>query len=297
MLSNKTKGVLLMATGAICFSAKAIIIKLAYRHYPVEALTLLTLRFGYSLPFFAAIVFWRKAKHKFKDIKKKDLGWIALLAILGYYLASWFDFWGLKYISAGLERIILFIYPTLVVLLSHFFLNKKISKIGYIALALTYVGILIIGLEPRIFEAKDFITGGTLILLSAITYAIYLTFGGELIIKYGSINFNSIAMLLSSIYVLIHFWLFSSDSLTQLPPEVHLYGFTLAIVSTVIPTFIQMEGIRLLGANLGAIVGSIGPVSTIILGYYFLDETFSLQELLGSLLILIGVVLIGATKK
>lgn len=287
---------LLVALGAICFSAKAIIIKSAYRDYSVDALTLLTLRFGYSLPFFMAIVLWRMQKEKLKNITNRAIGFIALLSILGYYLASWLDFLGLQFITAGLERIILFIYPTIVVLLSHFFLKKRINRMGYLALALTYVGVIIIGAEPRIFEAANFVKGGTLILLSAITYAIYLTFGGELMIKYGSINFNSIAMLLSSIYVIIHFLITSNDNLTELPFGIHAYGFTLAIVSTVIPTFIHMEGIRLLGANLGAIVGSIGPVSTIILGYYFLGETFSLQEFFGSLLIMTGVVLIGVKK-
>jgi len=221
------------------------------------------------------------------------LGLIAILAMLGYYWASWFDFKGLQYITAGLERIILFIYPTLVVLFSRMFLKKSITKKALVALAVTYVGVIIIAAEPRVFESSNFIKGGSLILVSAITYSLYLVFGGELINKYGSINFNSISMILSSLYVLIHFNMFSDIKIQSLPIGIHAYVILLAIVSTLIPTFMVMEGIKLLGANKASIVASIGPVSTILLAYIFLGETLSIQELLGSVLVLVGVLMIG----
>lgn len=287
------RGVLFVALGAICFSAKAIFIKLAYAQNDIDAISLLTLRFAYALPFFIGIAAWQYRKGTLRTVKKRDWGYIAILSMLGYYLASWLDFKGLQYITAGLERIILFIYPTLVVLFSTLFLKKSITKKSVLALCITYLGIIIIASEPRIFEAPDFLKGGLLILVSAITYALYLVFGGELINKYGSVNFNSISMILSSVYVLLHFGFVSELNLFELPKGAHLWGLTLGIVSTVIPTFLVMEGIKLLGASRGSIVASIGPVSTIILGYVFLGEILSPQELIGSALVLAGVLLIG----
>ncbi len=292
-MTPKQRGVLLVALGAIMFSAKAIVIKLAYTNFEVDDITLLTLRFGFALPFFAVIAAWRYQEGLFKGISKKDWGIIAVLSMLGYYIAAWFDFMGLQYITAGLERIILFIYPTLVVLFSRLFLRKAISRKALIALGITYLGVFIIALDPHIFEAENVIKGGSMILVSAITYALYLVFGGEQINKYGSINFNSIAMLFSSVYVVLHFSAFSETPITSLPLSLYGYGIVLAIFCTVLPTFMVMEGIKLLGANLGSIVASIGPVSTIFLGYIFLKETFTIQELFGSALVIVGVLLIG----
>jgi drug/metabolite transporter (DMT)-like permease len=292
-MTPKQRGVLLVAFGAIMFSAKAIVIKMAYTNFEVDDITLLTLRFGFALPFFAIIAAWRYQKGLFKGISKKDWGIIALLSMLGYYIASWFDFMGLQYITAGLERIILFIYPTLVVLFSRVFLGKAISRKAMIALGITYLGVFIIAIDPHIFEAENFIKGGSMILVSAVTYALYLVFGGEQINKYGSINFNSIAMFFSSVYVVLHFTAFSDTSITSLPSSLYGYGIVLAFFCTILPTFMVMEGIKLLGANLGSIVASIGPVSTIFLGYIFLGETFTIQELIGSALVIVGVILIG----
>ncbi|WP_341226483.1 DMT family transporter [uncultured Arcticibacterium sp.] len=292
-MTQTQKGIFFVAIGAICFSAKAIFIKLAYAEYDVDDITLLTLRFGYALPIFILIAFWRYKQGSLKTVNKRDWGYIAILAMLGYYWASWFDFKGLQYISAGLERIILFIYPTLVVIFSRLFLKTHISKSALIALGVTYVGVMIIAAEPRIFESENFLKGGAFILVSAVTYSLYLVFGGELIKKYGSINFNSISMILSSLYVLIHFNLFSDVALSKIETGVHFYGILLAIVSTVIPTFMVMEGIKLLGANKASIVASVGPVSTILLAYIFLGEVLSLQEIIGSALVLAGVLMIG----
>lgn len=292
-MTQTQKGIIFVAIGAICFSAKAIFIKLAYAEYDVDDITLLTLRFGYALPFFILIAIWRYKQGSLQTVNKRDWGYIAILSMLGYYWASWFDFKGLQYISAGLERIILFIYPTLVVLFSRLFLKTRISKSALIALGITYFGVMIIAAEPRIFESENFVRGGAFILISAVTYSLYLVFGGELIKKYGSINFNSISMILSSAYVLLHFNMFSEIELKNVESGVHFYGILLAIVSTVIPTFMVMEGIKLLGANRGSIVASIGPVSTIILAYIFLGEVLSFQEIIGSALVLIGVLMIG----
>jgi drug/metabolite transporter (DMT)-like permease len=292
-MTSKQKGILFVAIGAVCFSAKAIMIKLAYKHFDVDDLTLLSLRFGFSLPFFLGIAIFRAKKGNFKSVEKRDWVFIAALSLLGYYIASWLDFKGLQYITAGVERIILFIYPTFVVIFSRIFLKKKIAKPTLYALLLTYAGIICIAAEPRIFQSANFWLGAGLIGVSALTYSLYLVFGGELINKYGSANFNSIAMVFSSIYVLIHFALFSTSSLFGLEPGLYAFGFALAIVSTVLPTFIVMEGIKLLGANAGAIVSSIGPVSTIVLAYFILGESLSFQEIAGSIMVLAGILLLG----
>ena len=295
-MTSVQKGVLFVALGAILFSAKAIFIKLAYAEFNINDITLLTLRFGFALPFFIGIGLYRIQKQKMRLVTRKDIGYIALLSMLGYYIASWFDFKGLQYVPAGVERIILFIYPTFVVLFSRFLLNKKISVISIIALIITYLGIVIIAFDPKLFSNPSITEGALYIVISGITYALYLTYGGEIIHKYGSINFNTIAMIFSSVYVIIHFIIFESTDITTLPYGVYLYGFLLATISTVIPTFLVMEGVNLLGANRASIVATIGPVSTIIMGYYFLDEIFTFQELIGSIFIIGGVILIGRQK-
>lgn len=292
-LSPSQKGILFVALGAVCFSAKAIFIKLAYKNYDIDDITLLSMRFGFALPFYLAIACWRIQQGKLKNIEKRDWLWIAVLSLLGYYWASWFDFKGLQYISAGLERVILFVYPTFVVLFSRVFLNKKISKMAIYALVISYLGLFIIAFDPKIFIAKDAVLGASLILVSAVTYSLFLVFGGEMIQKYGSANFNTVSMIFSSVFVLLHFNGVSDKSLLNLPIGLYGYGLALAIISTLIPTFLMSEGIKILGASKSSIVASVGPVSTILLAFVFLNESLSLQEILGSLLIMFGVLLIG----
>lgn len=292
-MTSQQKGILFVAIGAVCFSAKAIFIKLAYKSYEVDDITLLSLRFGLALPFYLGIGIWRSQKGQFKQIETKDWFWIAGLSLLGYYWASWFDFKGLQYISAGLERVILFVYPTFVVLFSRLFLKKKISKIAIYALLITYLGLVIIAFEPKIFDTTDIALGASFVLISALTYSLFLVFGGEMIKKYGSANFNTISMIFSSVFVLMHFFVFSDKSILNLQLGLYGYGLALAVISTLIPTFLMAEGIKILGASKSAILGSIGPVSTILLAFLFLGEVLSFQEILGSILILVGVLLIG----
>lgn len=295
-MTDSQKGIFYVALGAILFSAKAIFIKLAYSQFEVNDITLLTLRFGYSLPFFIGIAFWNFRKGKMSQLNRHNILFIAVLSMLGYYIASLFDFKGLQYVSAGIERIILFIYPTLVVIFSRVFLKKSISRTSLIALVICYTGIVIIAFDPHLFNSPDVVKGAGFIFISAITYSLYLTFGAEIVHRFGSINFNSLAMIFSCTYVILHFLAVEETNLSQLSLGLHAYGLLLAVISTVIPTFLVMEGVSLLGANKVAIIASIGPVSTIILGYYILGEKFTVQEAIGSLFILGGVILIGKAK-
>lgn len=292
-MSPIQKGIILTVTGAICFSAKAIFVKLAYLSYDVSDITLLTLRYVFALPVFAIIAFTRYRQGKIETMSSRSWLMLIFAAMMGYYLASWFDFGGLKYISASIERVILFTYPTLVVIFSWLFFKKKISKKTIYALIICYAGILIIAVEPRFFTGENFTLGATLIFLSSVTYALYLVFSGELSQKLGSVNTNTLGMIFSSLFVFLHMGLFSDETITGLPLTIYAYGFAIAIISTVIPTFLMMEGIKLLGANRASIIGSIGPVSTIVMGYLFLGERLTVQELLGSVLIMAGVFLIG----
>lgn len=292
-MNNFQKGVLLTVCGAICFSAKAIFVKLAYQNYEVSDITLLTLRYVFSLPVFLLIALVRYRQGKMTAMAPKDWLTVIFAAVMGYYLASWFDFSGLRYISAGIERVILFTYPTLVVLFSWFFFGRKITKKGVAALLVCYLGIIVIASEARFFSGDHFARGAFLVFLSSITYAIYLVFSGELSRKLGSVNTNTWAMIFSSVFVFLHMGAFSDESISGLPAGVYVYGFAIAIISTIIPTFLMMEGIRILGANRASIIGSIGPVSTILMGYLFLGERLSIREFAGSLLVMAGVFLIG----
>jgi drug/metabolite transporter (DMT)-like permease len=292
-MSPTQKGILFTVIGAICFSAKAIFVKLAYLSFDVSDISLLTLRYLFALPIFMVIAIIRYRNDKIESMSSKSWLMLVFAAVMGYYLASWFDFSGLKYIPASIERVILFTYPTLVVIFSCLFFRKKISRKTIYALIICYAGILIIAVEPRFFSGENFALGATLIFLSSITYALYLVFSGELSQKLGSVNANALGMIFSSLFVFLHMGFLSDESITGLPLTIYLYGFAIAIISTVIPTFLMMEGIRLLGANRASIIGSLGPVSTIIMGYLFLGERLTVQELLGSVLIMAGVFLIG----
>jgi drug/metabolite transporter (DMT)-like permease len=289
-------GSLLTFLGAICFSAKAVMVKLAYVH-EVDALSLLTLRMIFSLPFFAAIAIYSNNKTARINLTTKDWALVIILGVIGYYLASLFDFEGLRFITAGLERLILFVYPTLVVILLAIFLKKKISRREYAALLLTYIGIAIVFVSDLNIEQKNLWLGAALIFGSAFTYAIYLIGSGELIPKLGSMRYISYAMIVSTAAVCIHYIFSSEIKLFSFSKEVYLLSAAMAIFSTVIPALLLSEGIRMIGSGRASIIGSIGPVSTIILAYFFLGENITSYQLLGTALVLAGVLTVSSKGK
>lgn len=288
-------GAALVFIGAICFSVKAIIIKVAYT-YNVDPLSLLTLRMTFALPFFIIIPFFYNKYTPKQQFPKSDYIKIILLGLLGYYAASIFDFVGLKYISASLERLILFIYPTLVIILSAVFYKKNINARGYVSLALTYVGIYIVFQDGFTMDQKNLVTGSLFIFGSALTYAVYLVGSGNLIPKLGSVRFTSYAMIVSSIAVIIQYLIAPAGSVFGLPEEVYWLGFAIAIVSTVIPVFLVSEGINLIGAGKASIIASVGPVTTIVLDHFVLHQPITAHQIQGTLLVLAGVLLVGAKK-
>lgn len=280
--------------GAVCFSTKAIFVKLAYRDSEVDAITLLALRMLFSIPFFS-ISAWaysqRAANVRFTTKEWLQVAWVGCL---GYYISSLLDFWGLKFVTAGIERLILFIYPTFVLLMTALWFKQRVSGKQWLAVSIAYVGLLIAFIsEAQIAITTHFYFGAFLILICAFTYASYIVGSGRLIPKVGAMKFNSYAMSFASLAVLLHFFITSDSSLFNQPLSVYVYAFLMAVVSTVIPSYLVSISINRLGANNTAIIASIGPVSTILQAYYFLGESISLLQLVGTTLILAGVLIIS----
>lgn len=293
-------GVLITLLGAVCFSTKAILVKLAYRDTVVDAVSLLALRMVFSLPFFVVSAYASSAKQS--NVKFSPRQWIsvAVIGCLGYYISSLLDFLGLQYVTAGIERLILFIYPTLVMLMSSLIFKERIKPVQWVALVITYVGLLIAffsEVDLQSSQSNDFILGSLFIFICAFTYAAYIVGSGRLIPLVGAAKFNSYAMSFASLGVLVHFYLSSGISLIGFPLEVYTYGFLMAILSTVIPSYLVVEGIKRIGSDNAAIVGSIGPVSTLILAYFFLKEDISLFQIMGTAMILFGVLLVSGQKR
>lgn len=287
-------GVLISMLGAICFSTKAIIVKLAYLDYPVDAITLLAIRMIFSLPFFllsAMLTSNQKENVRFTSRQWVD---IAILGCFGYYISSLLDFQGLKYVSAGIERLILFVYPTFVLLINAVWMKRKVRTIEWIAVLITYAGLLFaFAGEASVQDDSSFYFGSMLILICALTYAIYIAGSGALIPAVGAIKFNSYAMSFAAAAVLIHFTLTSTQSLLGLPFSVYAYGFLMAVLSTVIPSYLVSISIKRLGANTTAIVASIGPVSTILQAALLLGESVSALEIAGTGFIVLGILVIS----
>lgn len=269
-------------------------VKLAYQ-YEVDSASLLLLRMVFALPFYLIIASIKKPQ---SPITKKDYFWLIGLGFIGYYLASYFDFLGLNFIKASLERLILFIYPTLVVLISYIVFRKKITKKQVLGIAITYIGILVIfGAELQLGNREDVVFGSILIFLSAITYAAYLVGSGWLIPKFGSTVFTAYAMIVSCLAVIAHYSIVAPSDLFSFPKEVYIIGFLMAFFATVVPSFLISYAIKNLGASNFSIFGSLGPVSTIGLAYLFLDERITMLQMLGAIVILFGIYIAERKRK
>lgn len=288
-------GILLMLLGAIMFATKAIFIKLAYQ-YEVSSISLLALRMGFSLPFFLAIGFWQMRRNKQqRQLSGKEIGGIMLFGVIGYYMASYLDFLGLQYLSAGMERLILFIYPTLVLILGWIVLGRKVRRIQWVATIITYIGMAVALSTADLSIGNNFVLGALLVFGSALTYSAYVLFSGEVAPKIGSVRFTSLAMIAAAITVLLHAFL-SGAQIIGLDTIVYIYGFAIAIIATVIPSYLVTEGIKRIGAGDAAILGAVGPLATIVLEYLVLKESLDAMQWAGALLIILGVIVIGRSK-
>lgn len=289
-------GSIFAALAAIGFSAKAILVKLAYAS-SVDAVTLLAIRMAFSVPFFIAVALWSRRNARAIPLQRRD--WFAVLALglIGYYLSSLLDFSGLQYISAGLERLILFLYPTMVVLLSAALFKRRIGRREIFALALSYAGIVLVFAHDLRTPQDGFLLGAALVFASTLTYSIYLVSAGHIIARIGVMRFTAYAMVVASIATFLQFALTHPASALVLPPRVYALGFIMAIVSTVLPVFMLSSGIRLIGAGRTALIGSIGPVATIFLAHWILGESLAMQQMGGAALVLSGVMAISLARK
>jgi drug/metabolite transporter (DMT)-like permease len=288
-------GFIIAFAGSILFSTKAIIVKKAFEQTHTDALTLLTLRMVFSLPFFigAAIL----AGNKKDNITLTALHWAGItgLGIFGYYLSSLFDFIGLQYVSAGLERLILFLYPSFVVLINAAVFRQKISGIQKIALSLTWLGIGIAYFgELKIdFTNPHFFLGSSLIFICAITFSIYIVGSGKIIPLVGATKFTAYTMLAATAGIFFHFLVAGNYHDMPKGASFWRYGFLLAIIATVIPGFLISYALKRIGSSNVAIISCIGPVSTIIQAHFILGERVFFEQVTGTLLVIAGVLLTG----
>jgi drug/metabolite transporter (DMT)-like permease len=285
-------GLLFAIVGSIAFSGKAIIVKLAYR-YGVDAITLIMYRMLFALPIFAVMAWW--ASRGKEALTRKD--WLGVLGLgfTGYYLASYLDFAGLAYISAALERLILYINPTLVLILGWLLYKKKMSSKQIGAMALSYAGILLVfGHELSIQNVSTVASSSTawgafLVFASAVSYAIYLSYSGEMVKRLGSLRLVGLATTVACLLCITQFAVLRPLSAMVVAPEVLWLSLLNATLCTALPVLAVMMAIERIGAPLAAQTGMIGPMSTILMGVFILGEPLNAWIIAGTVLVLSGV--------
>ncbi len=289
-------GALLVAIAAIAFSGKGVIIKLAYR-YGVDAVTLLALRMLFSAPFFVLLGWWASRAKGIETLTWRDHRALVALGLIGYYLASYFDFLGLQYVTAALERLLLFIHPTFVVLFSALLFGRRITGRDVFAIVVSYLGIALAFGHDLATQPGNVALGSFWVLLSALFYAVYLIGSGRIVHRVGTLRFAAYAGLVSSVAVVVHFLVTrDAEVLVSQAMPVYWLSVLMAIVSTVLPIVLTMEGIRRVGASHASIVASVGPLATIGLGAMFLGEPVTWIQIAGAALVLTGVLAISLAK-
>jgi drug/metabolite transporter (DMT)-like permease len=289
--SYRAWGIVLALLGVIAFSVRPILIKLAYA-YVTDPVTLIALRMVFSLPFFAAMAFWVRRDTRRAPLTRRDLWSVAFLGFLGYYLASFLDFLGLQYISAGLGRLMLFLYPTITVLLSGLYLGKYVSRRDVVALVVSYAGLALVLSQGFAGDNRNLMLGALLVFASAFCYAVYLVSSSQVVARIGSVRFTAYATSVASLLCLLQFLLLRPLSALQLPLQVYGLAIAMAVGCTVLPVFVTSEALRRIGANQVAIIGAAGPVTTLFLGWLGLEERLTPLQVFGAGLVLIGVMLV-----
>ncbi len=292
-LSAERMGILLAVLAAFGFSFKAIFVKLAYAEAAVDPVTLLTLRMSFALPFALIAACWlcRSAP----PLSRKDWGLLIALGLLGYYGASILDFIGLQYISAALERLILFTYPTLTVLIGVMFMGKRLERRQIGALLLSYAGIgLAFAHDLQVAgDSRTVLIGAAFVFASALSYALYSA-GAEVSIRsLGTQRFAALAIIVSTFATQLHFVVSQPFSALQQPASVYGYSAAMALFSTVLPVLWQSAAVHRIGAARTVLIGTLGPILTIFFGWLLLAEPLSLEQMLGAGLVLAGVMLVS----
>jgi drug/metabolite transporter (DMT)-like permease len=292
-------GLLLAIVGSIAFSGKAIIVKLAYR-YGVDAVTLIMYRMLFALPIFAVMAWWSS---RGKEVLTRN-DWLGILGLgfTGYYLASYLDFAGLAYISAALERLILYLNPTLVLILGWLLYKKKMSARQIGAMALSYAGILLvfgheIGIQSiSTTNNSNTAWGALLVFGSAVSYAIYLSYSGEMVKRLGSLRLVGLATTVACLLCIAQFAVLRPLSAMVVAPEVLWLSLLNATLCTALPVLAVMMAIERIGAPLTAQTGMIGPMSTILMGVFILGEPLNLWIIAGTVLVLAGVYMVSRSR-
>jgi drug/metabolite transporter (DMT)-like permease len=294
--SYRAWGIALALIGVLAFSVRPILIKLAYA-YVTDPVTLIALRMVFALPFFVAAALWLQRDGAIAKLTRRDLWTVAFLGFLGYYLASFLDFLGLQYISAGVGRLLLFLYPTITVLLSALFLGKRVSAREILALIVSYAGLALVLSRAFGGENPDLMLGALLVFGSALCYAAYLVTSSQVVLRIGSMRFTAYATSVASVLCIAQFLLLRPLSALNLPLPVYGLALAMALGCTVLPVFVTSEALRRIGANQVAIIGAAGPVTTILLGWIGLEERMTMLQIAGAVLVLAGVMLVTIRPK
>ncbi|HVK51442.1 MAG TPA: DMT family transporter [Pseudoxanthomonas sp.] len=287
-------GFALAALGAIAFSGKAIIVKLGYR-YGVDAITLLALRMLVAFPFFLLMGLW--ASRRATPLMRGDVPKILGLGFFGYYLASFLDFAGLAYITATLERLILYLTPTLVLLINLWVFGKRASRLQWSALLISYIGVLLAFGHDWQLGGANIAVGGALVFGSALAYAIYLVGSGEMVRRVGAVRLTAYASSVASVLCIGQFLLLRpAYTLASLPQEVWSLSLLNGTLCTVLPVLMVMMAVSRIGSALAAQIGMLGPVSTIILSLFLLGEPMGPWQVLGTVLVMVGVFVVSRQR-
>jgi drug/metabolite transporter (DMT)-like permease len=287
-------GIAFATIGVLAFSFRPILIKLSYGAHPVSPVTLLFLRMALSLPFFLAIAWW--LRHQEPRLAPRDWAAVAGLGFLGYYAASFLDFVGLQWVGAGVGRLILYLFPTLVVLLSFLFLKKTPGIREVLALVVSYAGIALVVSTQAVAGDRLFAFGAALVFASALCYAIYLVAGSQMVKRVGSMRFTAYSTVVATVPAVVQFMFIESMESLDLPGAVWGYAIVLATVSTVLPLFLQAEALNRIGASHFALIGALGPVSVAVTSALGLDEPFTWVQALGGALVIFGVLLVSLRR-
>ena len=286
-------GLALATAGSIAFSGKAIIVKLAYR-YGVDAVTLIMYRMLFALPLFAAIAWWSgRGKPR---LAARDWRVVAGLGFSGYYLASFLDFAGLAYVSAGLERLVLYLNPTLVLLIGRVLFKRRVERAQLLALATSYAGVLLVFGHEAHVGGSHVALGVALVFGSAISYATYMVFSGEEVRRLGSLRLTGLASTVACGLCLLQFALLRPLSAAAVAPQVLWLSVLNATACTVAPVLMVMMAIERVGATVAAQTGMVGPLSTILMGIVILGEPFTAWIAVGTLFVLAGIWLLAKSK-
>jgi drug/metabolite transporter (DMT)-like permease len=279
-------GLLLATLGAICFSGKAIIVKLAYR-YGVDAVTLIMYRMLFALPIFALMAWW--ASRGQAALSRKDWLGVLWLGFTGYYLASFLDFAGLAYITASLERLILYLNPTLVLLLGLVLYRRRITARQVTGMAISYGGVMLVFGHDITLLGPDAAWGALLVFLSAVSYAVYLVYSGEMVKRLGAMRLVGLASTVACVCCLLQFVMLRPMSAAAVAPEVIWLSLLNATLCTVAPVLMVMMAIERIGASMASQAGMVGPMSTILMGVVILGEPFTAWVAAGTVLVIAGI--------